>query len=245
MTTNTNLSRRRLLARLPAAAAAMPAAASALCRLPAEGDDPVFAAIEEHRQAFEAHKSAEEMSARAYAEWDEQHDGRGLYLGEYPEIKHRFTGEFVDRVPEVAEVHTGRMVTRYATLPREIDDNIPADCADPETWKAQKYREFNEWFGLNEGAPKSKAYDAQNAAYRRLIEATAELNVPPTTLAGVAALLQYIAESYDGDDDEGAWTAILFAEDDEDGEREPIVDNERLLQEILETIAEAVDSIGA
>lgn len=54
MTTDTNLSRRRLLASMPAAAAALaPAAASALYRLPATtGVDPIYAAIEAHRKAW-------------------------------------------------------------------------------------------------------------------------------------------------------------------------------------------------
>jgi hypothetical protein len=55
MTKTTNLSRRRLLASsmpaLATAAALAPAAATALCRLPAEGDDPIFPAIEAHKQA--------------------------------------------------------------------------------------------------------------------------------------------------------------------------------------------------
>jgi hypothetical protein len=246
MTNTTHLSRRKLLASMPAVAAAgVPGAAMALCRLPAEGDDQVFAAIERHRKAVAEYKSTEEISTRLYAEWDKQHDARGMYLGEYPEIKHKFTGEFMGGIPELQEVHTGCMVPRYATIPREIDDNVPADCADPEAWKAQKRREFDEWSGCDENSPKSLAYDAWNAAHRRLVAATAELNTRPSTLAEIAALLRYIAESYDGDDDEGAWNAILFAEDDEDSEREPIVDNERLLQEILEILADEVESIRA
>jgi hypothetical protein len=251
MTNDTNLSRRKLLASsmpaIAAAAAMAPAAAAAVCRLPTDdsGDDPVLAAIEAHRKAFEVYNSAEEICTRLYAEWDEQHDARGIYLGEYPEIKHKFTGELTNGIPEVQQVHTGRMAPRYATLPKEIDDNVPADCADPQAWKAQKHHEYAEWSGCDEGSPKSVAYDAWNVAHRRYVLATAALNIRPNTLAGAAALLRYIAESYDGNDDEGAWNAILFAEDDEDSEREPVVDNENLLQEILETIAEAVQSIQA
>jgi hypothetical protein len=44
---------------------------------------------------------------------------------------------------------------------------------------------------------RSVAYVAWNAAHRRLVWATAELNTRPITLAGVAALLRYIAESND------------------------------------------------
>jgi hypothetical protein len=76
-TTNlSHLSRRRLLASMPAAAAAMaPAAASALCRLPAEGDDPVFAIIEHERELKAAYDAA-------YAHEDQLQTSRpeGTYL---------------------------------------------------------------------------------------------------------------------------------------------------------------------
>jgi len=240
----TNLSRRKLLASMPAAAAAMaPAAVSALGGLSAEGDDPVFAAIERHKEAFKANKSAEEISTRLYAEWDEQHDARGMYLGEYPEIKYKFSGEFTGeaRIPEVHEVRTGRMVPRYATCPADIDNNVPDGCADPEAWKEQKRLEFDEWSGCDEGSPKSVAYDAWTAANRRLVAATAELNTRPTTLAGVAGLLRYIAEFHDDE----IWTECIYEEDDEDSERPPLIDNDGLFKEILEMLAEATESIRA
>jgi len=86
--------RRRLLASMPAVAAiAAPAAATALGGLPACEDDPVFAAIERHRQAFKAYKVTGEITARLYSAWEEQQDPRGFYLGEYPEIKREVTGE--------------------------------------------------------------------------------------------------------------------------------------------------------
>jgi hypothetical protein len=160
MKTDSNLSRRKLLASMPAAAAAMaPAAAIALGGLPT--DDPVYAAIEAHREAFEEYKSADEITTQPYAEWDAQHDPRGMYLGEYPEIKYRFTREFTGeaRIPEVHEVHTGRMAPRYAINPADIDNNVPAGCADPDAWKAQKPREYDEWSGCDEGSPKSAAYN--------------------------------------------------------------------------------------
>jgi hypothetical protein len=240
MTTDTNLSRRKLLASMPAAAAAMaPAAATALCRLPADSDDPIFAAIERHRQAFEAYKVTDEITTRLYSEWEKQQDPRGFYLGEYPEIKREVTGEI--HALQFREVHTGCMVPHYGTCPADIDNNVPDGCADPDAWKAQKRREFDEWSGCNEGSPKSVAYDAWNAAHRRLVIATSELNMRPSTLTGVAALLRYIGEFHDDE----VWTDCLFEEDDEDGEREPIVDNNGLFQKVLETLAEAAESIHA
>jgi hypothetical protein len=244
MTNTTNLSRRRLLASsmpaLATAAAMAPVAATALCRLPTgAGDDPVFAVIERHRQAIEAYKVTGEISTRLYSEWEEQQDPRGFYLGEYPEIKREVTGEI--HALQFREVHTGCMVPRYATCPADIDDSVPAGCADADAWKAQKRREFDEWSGCNEGSPKSVAFDAWNAAHRRFIAATAELNIRPTTLAGVAALLRYIAEFHDDE----VWTDVIYEDDDEDCEREPIVDNDGLFREILETLAEVAESIGA
>ncbi len=64
-------------------------------------------------------------------------------------------------------------------------------------------------------------------------------------MAGVAALLRYIAEIRDDEED---WNLALYEKDDDgdaDYDRDPIVDNEGLLQEILETLAEATESIRA
>jgi hypothetical protein len=58
---------------------------------------------------------------------------------------------------------------------------------------------------------------------------------------GVAALLRYIAEFHDAE----VWTDALYGDDDEDSEREPIVDNDGLFKEILENLAEAAESIHA
>jgi hypothetical protein len=77
MSTNTtNLSRGKLLASMPAAAAAVPTVASALCRRPAEGDDPIFALIAEHREAMRAvsaanslHSDLEERLPPEQREW--------------------------------------------------------------------------------------------------------------------------------------------------------------------------------
>jgi hypothetical protein len=58
MSTNA-MSRRHLLASVPAmAAVSVPAVATAFGGLPAGGDDPVFAAIEAHKQAMEAASAA-------------------------------------------------------------------------------------------------------------------------------------------------------------------------------------------
>jgi hypothetical protein len=131
----------------------------------------------------------------------------------------------------------------YARFPRDIDDNVPADCADPEAWKAQKHREWWEWSTGGENSPQSMAFDAWNEAHRRYIVATAKLNVRPGTIAGVAALLRYIAEIRDDEED---WNLALYEEDDNgdaDYDGALIVDNDGLFKEILETLAAAAESI--
>jgi hypothetical protein len=82
MKTDRNLTRRKLLASsMPAAAAATalaPAAATALCRLPADTDDRVFAAIEAHRgavrelsAAYEAQSDVEEAIPDEHPYWSD------------------------------------------------------------------------------------------------------------------------------------------------------------------------------
>ena len=71
MTTNTtpSMSRRKLLTSMPAAAAALaPATATALGRMPADGADPIFAAIEVHKKAMQALSAA--YSAQGETEED-------------------------------------------------------------------------------------------------------------------------------------------------------------------------------
>ncbi len=63
-------------------------------------------------------------------------------------------------------------------------------------------------------------------------------------MAGVAALLRYMAEIRD---DEENWDLCLYENDDEDEDckGEPIVDNAGLFNEILETLAESNRPIAA
>jgi|SRR6516225_3642159 hypothetical protein len=84
-TENTNiLTRRRLLASMPAAAAALaPAAATALCRLPA-GDDPMIEAVARHRQAWEAHEAAWLHASKTEDEYGSEGTA-SIFLYEYDE----------------------------------------------------------------------------------------------------------------------------------------------------------------
>ncbi len=79
MKTDTNLSRRRLLAGVPAVAAVgVPSVATALGGLRTGGDDPIFAAIEAHKRAyalfdaaFDAHDGdSPEVDETSEHEWD-------------------------------------------------------------------------------------------------------------------------------------------------------------------------------
>jgi hypothetical protein len=252
------LSRRRLLASVPAVAATVaPVAATALCRLPAgAADGPIFAAIERHRKAFEEWHAAGELHTKLRKEHEAQR-GPGVYLGEEEETEaivtfadgttHKFDH---DHLPTGdgdtwSDVPTGRILPCYAQSPRDIDDNVPADCADPEAWKAEKRREFWEWSSGGESSPQWMAFDAWNKTHRHYILVTAELNIRPSTMAGVAALLRYMAEIRD---DEENWDLCLYENDDDDDDDckgELVVDNAGLFERILETLADAVETLAA
>jgi hypothetical protein len=236
----TNLTRRKLLASMPAAAAMAPAAATALCRLPS-GDDPVFAAIERHRKAFDAYNAAHAAGAKIRKEYEAQRDPRGIYLGEVPEkkwITERIGAQRLDR-----EIPTDRMVPCYAKHPGDIDNYVPTDCTDIEAWKAEKHREWKQWSGFYEGSPISIASDVWNDGHMVLIDATIDLNVKPTTLAGVAALLAYVATFPDNE----IWTDVSFhlsdCNDDEEEDEEDGNSELGFLKNILLTIAAAAQSI--
>jgi hypothetical protein len=62
-------------------------------------------------------------------------------------------------------------------------------------------------------------------------------------MAGVAVLLRYIAEISDDEED---WNLAIYEEDDNgdaDYDRDPIIDNNDLFREILETLAAAAETI--
>jgi hypothetical protein len=130
----------------------------------------------------------------------------------------------------------------FATIPHQIDD-IAEKHGCTEAWKTEKHQEWKQWSGRNDdNSPRSQAYDAWNDAIRQQTLATAALNTRPTTLAGVMALLRYVAETYSADD-ESPWTAMIF--DDEDNPNEPTLDNAELLQDILDTLADTLESVQA
>jgi hypothetical protein len=136
MTNMTNLTRRKVFASLPAAAAAMaPAAATALSGLATgTAGDPIFAVLAEHREAMRA----ESVAYRAQADAEET-------------------------IP----------LTLRSWSYRAGDEGLPAGCTDPPEWIAAEMGVVNAC---------NRARDAELAV----------LLTPPTTLAGVVALLDHV-----------------------------------------------------
>jgi hypothetical protein len=263
MSGDSTLSRRRLLASVPALAATMaPASGTALSvyRTGTE-NDPVFSAIERHRVAFGAYQQAKERHRDARKAFEARRDPRGVYLYDAPEttlvVEYPDGGrvDFRDintsNLPNGErcnrEIYTGHTVAVFADNPRHIRqaDEDCIECADFEVWQDQKLEELLQWRGCYDDLI-GAARELEHHAFECLVAATAELNTRPTTLAGTAALLRTIAQSYDGDNGD-IWDGTVYGEHDEDGDvvGDPILDNNGLLLEILKTLAEAVQSIHA
>jgi len=258
--TNLSLSRRRLLASMPAAAAMAPAAASAICRLPVDGDDPVFAVIERHRKAFEAYNTTHAIVRQARRKHEAQRSENGVYLYSFPDFKFEPPSEENSAIAAL-RIPTGTLVHAFAKFPRDIGcaasdaskyAGIASDPAAIEAWKAEKYEEWKQWSGIYDGSLISVALDAQNDAHLVLIDATVELNVKPTSLAGVSALLTYVATFPYTE----IWTDVHWRlndgndRDDDDDETESGDDDPGdecselgFLKHILLTLAEAAESL--
>jgi hypothetical protein len=204
------ISRRKLLASAPAAAG-VPSVASALNGLPwGSEDDPIFVAIERHRKSFDTYHEAMALDTRLREERAAQRDPRGVYLGEGPEIKYEWIKKEIiggsEKESQVFhEIPTGRMVPTFAVCLPDIDRYASThlkDCVDIEAWKAEKLRAWHQWHGLHDGAPIHVAWTAWNAASDVLRDAAEALKIPPTTLAGLKALLNYVGEF----PDDVSWT---------------------------------------
>jgi hypothetical protein len=240
-------------------AAITPAVASSILA----GPDPVFAAIERHREASDVYQQAEERTREARKAFEAQRDPRGVYLYDVPETT--FVVEYPDgqRVTfaDIAdgksptptgecchrEIETGRMLPVFADNMGDITraDEDDVECADFDAWKNEKKEEYLQWHGCYDDSI-GVARELQHHAFECLVAATAELNVRPSTLAGVTALLRTVAEAYDGDDGD-IWDGVVYDERDEDGDAvgDPVIDNGGLLIRIVETLADAVQSMRA
>jgi hypothetical protein len=168
--TTNRLSRRSALAGLAGAAAAgataLPAAAL--------GVDPIFAVIDQHREAWSTYKEREEKF----------------------EV-------FRKKEIEDGPVHTGIVVGQYRRQPiiagdwGEIAANIPLGLSEIEgaAWMDEKKAELarfreeeHEASGLT---PRGMAYDAWNESWNVVDRVTMQLlTTQPTTIAGVISLLQ-------------------------------------------------------
>jgi hypothetical protein len=124
---------------------------------------------------------------------------------------------------------------------------LDLDDEDLRAWQKEKLEAFRQWDGDYDTAIQA-AYRAERQAWRHLIMATAEIDTPPTTPAGVFALLCTIADSYDCDDnDDGAWDGVVWERNKENGDTDgdAIVDNAGLLLRVIRTLADAAQSMQA
>jgi hypothetical protein len=221
--------------------------------------DPIFAVIERHRQIMEAYCQAVACHQQLRKEHEAKQDPRGVYLYDAPEtemVVNCVDGTTCklddDRLPlregeSWSIVPTGGIAPVFAHFPVDIvrADQKYIGCDDFEAWQAEKLEEYWKREGLRGDGPLHAAWDAINDAHERLIVATAGLNARPATLAGVAALLRTVAESYDGDDGD-IWGGMVY-DHDEDGEciGDPVIDNTDLMLEIVEMLADVVQSLAA
>jgi hypothetical protein len=202
MTTDTNLSRRKLLASMPAAAAMAPIGATALCRLPA-GDDPMIEAVARHRQAWQAHETAWEHMSKTEDEFGSEETAR-IFLYEYDETE----GDAVKNNDEEFHIRwkkTGKkkpvFATDYADIERDVPQHLRGtkQTAAREAWVASKKKELDAAKEAQEERVKQtpagialqaarEAGDALTAADEDLLDTSA------TTVAGVAAVLEYFAD---------------------------------------------------
>jgi hypothetical protein len=196
-------SRRTVLAGISVAVAPAVAAVDKSLGAVALGDDPIFAAIDQHRQAWRAEE-------QALARFDEIDDDPAvelvrIILGEYPETTTE-TVEVTSEVFHVRHVPTGRMIPIVAHCPRDIERDAPRKLTAPEraAWIEEKNAELERVQARHddqyEVSARGIAEDAWSDAGHALECATAQLAATrPTTAAGVAAALVYWAELPDAD----------------------------------------------
>ncbi len=221
---NTTQSRRGFLAVLSAGAAATmaPAALAATLPLPETAPsalaptvaatpeaDPIFAVIAEHRAAWTRLDEADKL----HATLREAADDEGLYA---PPKIHLY--DFPEREAETLvatadEWHTrftptGKMIPAFATSVADIKKSVPKGLTKSQRayWVRKKKLELKRaeeamWERID-NSECGRACDAWNAADSALRDITARLvSTPPSTIAGVAAVLKHIADFAGGHDD--------------------------------------------
>jgi hypothetical protein len=197
-----SLSRRRLLANVPAVAvaAAVPSVAIALGRLPT--DDPIIEVVARHLRAWEAYEAAWLHMSKTEDEYGSEETVR-IFLYEYDKTK-------LVPIKMTAEEHhflwekTGEKVPVFASNYKEIETNVTMELrsakrkAERKAWIASKKKELKDAQTAakrrNKTTPVGVALQAARKAGDALDNAAEDLlNTSATTVAGVAAVLEHFA----------------------------------------------------
>jgi hypothetical protein len=201
-----SLSRRKLLASMPAAAAAMaPAAATALCTLPVEGADPIFAAIRHEREmkaAYDAANAHEDQLQASRPEGVYLDDNEaGFSAGLYQRNGH-FKLLWVKDEESLYDAATAVAVKRELPLGGTVEEKSQhygwkAWGDELKRWDA-KLKEVEARRETSRKWREETGYDAAmqaiNDAGERLHDAQKALfETQPTTLAGLMAFLDWLA----------------------------------------------------
>jgi hypothetical protein len=192
---------------MPAAAAAMaPVAATALCKLPIEGDDPIFAAIAAVRAAREANTATYEAYHRLLEEVPDRKD----VIRCIDDDGHFFCGSHRGQ-PLWASTRDGMVdILSKRFLALLHDRGVPFEAAmensREKTWWEieieQAKKDFDERAERREAAKlwrEQSGFDRLKAAHDASISALEDaenllLETEPTTTAGLLAFLDIVVE---------------------------------------------------
>jgi hypothetical protein len=218
----TEVSRRSILARSAAGAAiaALPAAVGAAVQ------DPVFSAIELHREALRVY----DETHQTFLETEDHPEPAGIIIGEREGIELEVV-ESSDDVHHVRWKRTGEMTPIVVRSVMEIEGKVPKGLSPAErtAWIEEKSAELRR---LRDEEAAHRAATPRGVAYGRWSSACDVLDglaqqliaTSPTTAAGVAAALEY-------------WAELLALED------EQVIDECHTL-DFVEALAEAARAIA-
>jgi hypothetical protein len=218
LNSNTTSRRAFLLRSAPVAAAIVMAgsatAVEAAAALPADpipniappAADPIFALIEQHREALREEKRTHELfeeHAEAYPLEDD--NNRGVAVGEQActELDRVFETD-ADGVSNMRWFQTTKMRPIVVFIPKMIASYVPKDLDEVEraTWIKDKTKELRRnrraYKKRNENSARSLAWDAWNEAGKVTDGLSKQLiETSPTTVAGVAAVMAHWSEVMD------------------------------------------------
>jgi hypothetical protein len=198
MKTDSTLSRRRLLAAVPAVAAAgVPSVAIALGGL-AAGDDPIFAAIKKHKLLFDHATKIGMALSEAEDNASETHGHRPIPLIVWRD--YHIGGIEID-------IRRETLMAQGEVDPAVIEEEYRAAKARCEAIK-QAGRDWDERTGLA-----SWRREVDQARQAKDASETALATTKPTTPAGAAALISYVLEDMEDYDCEWHQVALATAAD--------------------------------